>query len=402
MRDHLSRELRVFYELARVVAGAPYEVDEILARVAAEIRVAFEFARALVALFDDEEQGLQAVVQQGIDWPGDDWLPLERFPLLQVALDRRAALLSKDPRAEGLLPEEVLDRFGVTSVVVVPLETEGRVVGFFVADRGGEPFELAEAELQLLTAIGSVAAVFIDKAEQYARLQLALEELRRRERAQADFVSVASHELRTPIAVVHGIASTLHERGDALEPGQVSDLLRMLGEQTTRLAALTEQLLDLSRVDAGVLRLRPSTFSPREACEALVPRIAPDRAPEVEFTIDPALELTTDRDAFERVVSNLLANALRYGSPPVVVAGEQGNGDGFLLAVEDAGHGVDPEFIPQLFDRFTRGDRELRGGPTGAGLGLAIASSFAEALGGELRYESALAGGARFVLVLPE
>ena len=384
-----------------MVARAPYEVDEILERVAAEIRSAFGFDRALIALFDAEQAGLQAVVQQGIDWPGDDWLPLGRFPLLQRALDQRTALSARDPLGDGLLPREVLERFGATSVAVVPLQTEGRVVGFFVADRAGRVFELSEEELQLLSAIGSVSAVFIDKAEQYTRLQAALEQLRRREQAQSDFLSVASHELRTPIAVVHGIASTLHERGDDLEQTQVSELLRLLSEQTTRLAALTEQLLDLSRIDAGVLRLRPSTFAPREACEALLPRIAPDRTAEVQVAIDPGLELTTDRDAFERILSNLLVNAFRYGLPPVVVAAEHGNGSGFRLAVEDAGDGVPPEFVPQLFDRFTKADLEPRGGVAGAGLGLAIASSFAAALGGELRYEAALEGGARFVFVLP-
>jgi signal transduction histidine kinase len=95
----------------------------------------------------------------------------------------------------------------------------------------------------------------------------------------------------------------------------------------------------------------------------------------------------------------LIVNALRYGSPPVVVRGALGRG--FRLVIEDSGNGVDPELVPRLFDRFTRGDQHRRSGVSGAGLGLAIASSFASALGGELAYETGRRSGARFVFRLP-
>ena len=141
-------------------------------------------------------------------------------------------------------------------------------------------------------------------------------------RRRTEFVSLASHELRTPISVVHGVAATLHHRGDALDHDQLRGLRRLLFEQTTRLAELTEQLLDLSRLDAGAVRLRTERFSPRERCETLLPRLAPDRAADVRIEIDPAVEIVSDPNAFERVVSNLVVNALRYGSPPVFLRGQ--------------------------------------------------------------------------------
>jgi signal transduction histidine kinase len=106
-----------------------------------------------------------------------------------------------------------------------------------------------------------------------------------------------------------------------------------------------------------------------------------------------------DRVALERIVSNLLANAFRYGTPPVIVRAEQTDRH-FRLSVEDRGHGVPAAFVPDLFERFSR-SQETAAAATGTGLGLAIARSYARAHGGDLLYEDAIPRGARFLLVLP-
>lgn len=398
MPERLSRELRVLYELARAVAAGPYGLDQILVRICDEIRADFGFQRVLIARYRPEDRTTHAVVLQGIEWPGDDWLPIDRFPLLERALETRGAVLAEDAAAEGALPKRLVERFGVSAIVAAPLLVEGRVLGFLVADHGGEPFELAPGELELLTALGWIAAVFVEKAEQYTQLEGALEELRRLDRAKSEFVSIASHELRSPIAVVHGIASTLYVRGDDLTPEQLLDLRMTLHTQTRRLHDLAEQLLDLSRLEAGAYPFAPCPIRPREQLERLLPDLAVDPLPEIELTIDPEVEITTDPAGFERVASNLVTNAMRYGRPPISIRSHLN--DHFHLVVEDCGEGVAPEFVPRLFERFTRSDSSRRGSE-GAGLGLAIAHQFACALGGDLRYEPAAPHGARFILVLP-
>ena len=104
-----------------------------------------------------------------------------------------------------------------------------------------------------------------------------------------------------------------------------------------------------------------------------------------------------DPNAFDRIVSNLVVNAVRYGRAPITIAARQRDRH-LRLTVEDRGGGVAREFVPRLFDRFSRGD-EAAG--DGSGLGLSIAKSYAQAHGGELVYESAHPHGARFELVLP-
>jgi signal transduction histidine kinase len=223
-------------------------------------------------------------------------------------------------------------------------------------------------------------------------------EARTADRLTYEFVSIASHELRAPIAVVHGIAATLDARMDDLREEQVHALLRQLVVQTDRLRDLADQLLDLSRIESGGTLGTPERFDPRSRLEELVPRIAGDHAADVRLLAEPGHTLVADPVAFERVAANLILNALRYGAPPVEVRME---GDPCRLIVEDHGPGVAPEFVPRLFERFSRSDESRRSGSPGAGLGLSIASAYASALDGELVYEPVQPRGARFTLSLP-
>jgi signal transduction histidine kinase len=249
---------------------------------------------------------------------------------------------------------------------------------------------LDATDLSVLNALGEAAAAVAARARDVGDA----------ERLKYDFVSVASHELRSPISVVHGIAATLHARVDDLSAEQVHTLLGQLVAQTDRLRDLADQLLDLSRIESGGATGPPERFGPGERLQDLLSRIAGSRTEDVHVRVEPGRSLVADPIAFDRVAANLILNALRYGEPPVEVRTEQGDGS-FRLIVEDRGPGVAPEFVPRLFERFTRSDESRRAGAPGAGLGLSIANAYAVALGGELGYEPAEPRGARFTLSLP-
>jgi two-component system sensor histidine kinase MtrB len=216
---------------------------------------------------------------------------------------------------------------------------------------------------------------------------------------KTNFVALAAHELRTPVASIKGIVDTLHVRGPQLSAerrGQLEDALR---QQTDRIGVLVEQLLDLSRLDAEAVAIRPEPIAVRQRVEELVTAAAGARRRDVRVDVAPDLAALVDPTAFDRIVFNLIVNALRYGEAPVTVSAERSDRH-FRLAVEDRGTGVPPEFVPNLFERFTRSEqtRERAGG---SGLGLAIARSYAQAHRGDLIYEHADPHGARFNLVLP-
>ena len=247
-------------------------------------------------------------------------------------------------------------------------------------------------ELKLLETLGALTGLALDRSRLFAQEREARLALERADELKTNFVALAAHELRTPVASVHGIVETMHTRGERLSEEQRGELRRMLRQQTARLRALVEQLLDLSRLDAEAVSIAPERFPALPRVEELVEAAAGERAREVEVAVSPDLEIVADPVAFDRIVTNLVTNALRYGEAPVIVRAEQRDRH-FRVTVEDRGPGVAPEFVPDLFERFTRSEPS-RGRPVGSGLGLAIARSYARAHRGELLYEQANPRGA--------
>src|SRR6266516_4661059 len=167
------------------------------------------------------------------------------------ALETRDVVFIEDVSAEHGLPPGVAEAYGVRGVLVLPLLSQDRCIGFLTADHGGEPFELDSSVAELLRTIGALVASFLEGA-------LAQEELRRLDELKTNFIALASHELRTPAAVIYGISSTLQLRGRELDAEQIADLRRALYDQSDRLRRLVDQLLDLSRLDRKSTRLNSS------------------------------------------------------------------------------------------------------------------------------------------------
>jgi signal transduction histidine kinase len=279
-----------------------------------------------------------------------------------------------------------------------PIEIEVPGVTFEIWTSPYAPF-FGEEELNLLRTLASLTALALDRARLFQEERDARLALERNNEVMANFVALAAHELRTPITSIHGFVHTLNHLGDRLSDEQRQEVRETLEQQTQRMAMLVEQLLDLSRLDAEAVEITPERFRVRDRIEELVgtvPGATKSGAVEVEVGAD--LEAEADPNAFERILTNLITNAFRYGEPPVVVRAERSDHQ-FRVVVEDSGHGVSPDFVPDLFERFTRSD-ETRG-RVGTGLGLAIARSYARAHGGDLLYEHAEPHGARFALVLP-
>jgi signal transduction histidine kinase len=259
------------------------------------------------------------------------------------------------------------------------------------------PF-FGDEELALLRTLGAVTGLALDNVSLFRaehEMRLALE---RANEVKSNFVALAAHELRTPMTTIHGFVTTLHHLSDRLEEAQREQVRDALLQQTQRMAALIEQLLDLSRLDAEAIDIVPEPIHVRDQVREIVASVAPD-PDAVEVAIGDDTVAVADRVALERIVSNLLTNAFRYGTPPVIVSAEQTDRH-FHLSVEDRGLGVATEFVPDLFERFSR-SQDSAAGAVGTGLGLAIARSYARAHGGDLLYEAAVPHGARFLLVLP-
>jgi signal transduction histidine kinase len=255
-----------------------------------------------------------------------------------------------------------------------------------------------DEELRLLRTLGALTGLALDRVHLFQAEHEARIALERADEVKTNFIALAAHELRTPITTIHGFVTTLHHLADRLDDEQKASVRIALLQQTQRMATLVEQLLDLSRLDAESIDIAPERVDVRAQVEEIIHTTAADPSA-VRNDVPADTIATVDRNALERIVTNLMTNAFRYGTPPVRIRAEQTDRH-FRLTVEDEGSGVAPEFVPDLFERFTRsqGSRSVSGG---TGLGLAIARSYARAHGGDLVYEDVIPHGACFRLILP-
>ena len=376
-------------EIVLAQGNAPSE--DLLAHICGVVSRSFGFDRVAITRYHEPlgEVALAAVVGEPRH-ASPSPLPLDEAPVLTRALEAQRVVFVADARAEAALAEAVVDAFGITSMFCVPLLSSGGCLGFLVGDRRGARFELDDGALAALDVIAVVTATLLEKL-------LVAEEMQRLDSMKSEFIAIASHELRTPLTSVYGISVTLEERGDELSDAQRRELRRVLREQSERIRSLVDQLLDLSRFDVAGVEMSPTSTPLAPKLRELVDLIAPEHP--VSLEIERELTAWVDPVALDRIVSNLLSNALRYGRPPIRISAV--GGDAHLrLAVEDRGAGVPDEFVPRLFERFSRSDAS---GATvaGSGLGLAIARAYARAHSGDLVYEHARPSGARFVVTLP-
>jgi two-component system sensor histidine kinase MtrB len=243
-------------------------------------------------------------------------------------------------------------------------------------------------DVELLTLVADRVALAVERARLHERT-VQLDELK------ANFVAIASHELRTPATSVYGVLLTLLERDEQLDASSRRELLLVGVEQGERLRRLLEELLDLSRLDARGIRVEPRPLVLASVLGEIVTGALSNGAT-VELDVPDDLAVVADRLVLDRVVSNLLINAVRYGAEPITLSAEAG-ATMLRISVEDSGEGISDELRPRLFERFARSDSPN----VGSGLGLAIARTYARAHGGDLVYDPG-ERGARFELIIPQ
>ncbi len=221
--------------------------------------------------------------------------------------------------------------------------------------------------------------------------------LRKVDLARTEFVGVAAHELRTPLAGILGVLGTLKEHGRTLDDAIRVDLIEGAEAQAERLSRLVEDLLTISRIEDGVLRLSMVPLDPRELVSDAAR--ASRTSERVRIEVGTPEPVVCDADAMIRVLTNLLDNARKYspGDAPIVVGLSREDGR-MRFAVRDAGPGIPEEDREAIFERFRRADAA---GRAGAGLGLYICLGLIEAHGGQLEVGRSPEGGAEFSFWLP-
>jgi signal transduction histidine kinase len=282
----------------------------------------------------------------------------------------------------------------------VPIPSAGGVVlGFDFPDERGP----GELDVRLPPHLARHAAVALSLVTDQVATERELSALRARDDERTRFVSNVAHEMRTPLTGLNGYLELILG-GQVEDPVDERDFLERSRHIVGSMSDLVGDLLELSRLESGTLRLQIAPFSVAEAGSRVVAGLAPialSRAVELRTSMPPRLRAATgDRRRVEQILTNLLGNALKYApSGSAIELGAWFDAQVAILTVRDEGRGIAPDDRARIFERFYRlaGHERI----TGTGLGLPIARDLARAMGGDLSVASVPGSGSTFVLALP-
>jgi two-component system sensor histidine kinase MtrB len=276
-------------------------------------------------------------------------------------------------------------------------------VGLRLADRTIKPLRVAADAARRVAQGGLSTRLETVGEDELGRLtrdfNLMAEALEQRINRERQFISDVSHELRTPLTALKTSIDFIDERGDEL-PARVRSAIGLAAEEVASLRRLVDDLLELTRADAGSVQIALDDLDLRKFASEIARRRAPDTTVDIEGP--EQLVVRTDKMRLERVVGNLLENAVVHGGGEAVRITLEPLDGAARIVVADTGPGIAHDQLHRIFERFWRGDAaRSRDGGVGAGLGLAIAHENAKLLGADLAVYSAQGEGTRFEVVLP-
>jgi signal transduction histidine kinase len=405
LRDELGRRADILDATNRAARalGSSLDLEQAFAAFIRELRGLLPFERTAIVLVEDGHLRVFAVAGEAAEtvFPPGTVRPIAGSVVEDVVKSGQT-VYRQDMSEPGYDEESEFLALGLHSRVFAPLLTGAETIGAIsVVRREANAFRAGEIEL--LGLLGRLAGSAVQNIRAYEAERTTVEELRKLSALRADFVSLVSHELRSPMASVIGSARTLEQRWRELTAEQREAFLALIAHETSRLADLIGDVLDTSRIEAGTFSysfadvdlaqlVRDSAAAAGHAQdEVAVEAVVRDQLPSVRG----------DRDRLRQVLVNLIDNAVKYSPPGDEVRVEAENADGrVVIEVRDRGPGISPEHQRVIFEKFGRVNVGEHAKP-GTGLGLFIARSIAEAHGGALEVRSAPGRGATFRLSLP-
>lgn len=405
-------QLEALREVGEVV-GSSLDVDEVLTRIVSNaVRLTGADGGSLSEAEDEDGTFSMRVVLGGSPDLIDRFAahsmqddPTILGLIAQAVLERRSLEIPDLAAERGDPHGEVLFDEGWRSVLAVPVQRDDHLLGALVVQRR-TPGPFGDDVRELLQTFAGQSALAIVHARLFSELATQSRELEEVSRHKSEFLASMSHELRTPLNAVIGFSEVLLDRmfGDLNE--RQEEYLRDIWNSGRHLLELLNEILDLSKVEAGQMVLEPTTFRVGDALEYVMSLVR-ERAALHGIT----LELTTAEDVgsieadelrFKQVVLNLVSNAVKFtpDGGRVTVSATRQDGDQLAVAVTDTGVGVPPEDRERIFESFQQGGR---GAPKeeGTGLGLTLSRRIVELFGGRLWLESVVGDGSTFGFVIP-
>jgi signal transduction histidine kinase len=405
LRDELGRRSDILDATNRAARalGSSLDQNQAFAAFIRELRGLISFERTAIVLLEDGNLRVFAAAGEGVDsvFPPGTVASVEGS-VVEDVVDGGRTIYREDMSEPAYAEEADFLALGLRSRVVAPILSGAATIGAISVVRR-EPGAFRDRVIELLGLLGRLVGSAIQNIRAYEAERTTVEELRRLSALRADFVSLVSHELRSPMASVIGSARTLEQRWRELSPEQRESFLALIAHETSRLAELIGDVLDTSRIESGTFSY---SFEDVDLARLVRDSAAAAEHGQDEVTVEavvrePLPAVRGDRDRLRQVLVNLIDNAVKY-SPPgdrVSVKAEQSDSR-VVIEVRDRGPGISPEHQRLIFEKFGRANVAEHAKP-GTGLGLFIARSIAEAHGGALEVRSAPGRGTTFRLSLP-
>jgi signal transduction histidine kinase len=408
LQNALERQTAIS-EILRVISSSPTDVQPVLDAIAERAARLCDAAAASMYLLDGRV--LRHLASKG---PSPDpvshvdTLAIDRQSISGRAFLERRIIQVHDMLAEGddyPRSHELAQRFDHRSVLVIPLIREGQPFGTILLRRKDvRPF--SDREIALLRTFGDQAAIAIENVRLFNEIQEKSRQLEIANKHKSEFLANMSHELRTPLNAIIGFSEVLLERlfGDLND--KQDDYLKDIHSSGRHLLSLINDILDLSKIEAGRMELERSSFDLASAVSnalTLIRERAQSHHIVLAQRIDPSLgPVFADERKFKQILVNLLSNAVKFTPDGGRIEVTASRADGCAeIAVHDTGIGIAPEDQDTVFEEFRQVGRDYTKKQEGTGLGLALTRRFVELHGGRIRLESAPGKGSTFTFTIP-
>jgi PAS domain S-box-containing protein len=419
-RRALEEQMQLQAERAQILADAgaffssnidPAWVTQAIAERVAE--VLGDWSAVILKSPESKELSVASIYHRDMASLGLAWSYIYRQPLVvgegiigQVVSTGYPSLTTNIRSATGVTNPGTYHPMPMklASLLILPLRTRREIIGAMIVAANDPDRAMTDDKLPLAEILAERAALAIENAKLYTEQVDARRKVEDLSRLKDEFLSIASHELRTPVTSIKGytqLAKMLIKEGDLSTSEEYLDIAL---DQIDRMSRLILELLDVSRIETGRLEIRREPIAWAHFVRDVVHRhhtAVSDRRFHVSVP-DDAKIVTGDRDRLEQVLGNLLENAVKYspdGSDITVTVEDKG--DAFVTAVCDRGIGIPADELGQVFERFHRGRQVSSTNYGGLGLGLYITKQIIERHGGTIWVESKEGQGTRFFFSLP-
>jgi signal transduction histidine kinase len=325
----------------------------------------------------------------------------------QQACDKLARLVLQDGQQLTLNLEQasddyraILEQLGIQSIIATPLKSKETNLGALILGRKEGDF--APSDSDFIAVLSGQASIALENARLFTEIQKAYKELQVLDHMKSEFINIAAHELRTPLAILIGYASVLEEEmGDSPH-----EYVPIITRNAMRLRALIEDMLNLNYLESGIPTLTHDELDLREViAEAIqdMTLLAKEKNLTVKINIPNDFPtIIADRKKFDLIIMNLLHNGLKFTPPGGRVTCEAKVQEEWVaISVRDTGIGIPGEQLARIFDRFYQVEESLTRGHEGMGLGLAIVRGMVDVCGGEIQVDSQEGQGTTFTFTLP-